>query len=177
MGYILSFVLVRIRTIRLSARLGAHIEFRCSRSRGQDITVTNVIIKTLDRNETGDVNGVMPGSNGLRILGDFWKKAVSWDLRQDEAGWFLSWARPFHLGVRDVPSIVGSDGTVSIVKIISLSLSLFLYLLVSKNLKIKKVIKVSYLNQESRQCFECFSDSYAYERCTYPYVSSIRIFV
>ena len=32
-----------------------------------------------------------------------------------------------------------------------------------ENLKLKKVIKVSYLNQESRQCFECFSDSYVFE--------------
>ena len=30
----------------------------------------------------------MPGSDGLRILGDFWKKAVSWDLNLDEASWF-----------------------------------------------------------------------------------------
>ena len=36
-------------------------------------------------------------------------------------------------------------------------------LLVSKNLNLKKLIKVSYLNQESRQCFACFSDSYTYE--------------
>ena len=33
-GYILSFILVRLRTIQLSARVGAHIEHRCSRSRG-----------------------------------------------------------------------------------------------------------------------------------------------
>ena len=32
-----------------------------------------------------------------------------------------------------------------------------------EKLNLKKVIKVSYLNQESRQCFACFSDSYAYE--------------
>ena len=31
----------------------------------------------------------MPGSDGLRIFGDFWKKAVSWDLKLDEANWFL----------------------------------------------------------------------------------------
>ena len=33
------------------------------------------------------VNDVMPGSDGLRIWGDFWKKAVCWDLRQDKASW------------------------------------------------------------------------------------------
>ncbi len=53
------------------------------------------------------------------------------------------------------PRAVGSDGAVSIVKIVSLSPRV-------KNLKVKKVIKVLYLNKES-QCFECFSDSYAYE--------------
>ena len=48
-GYIISFGLVRLRTIRLSARAGAHIECRCSRSRAEDVTITNVIIKTPDR--------------------------------------------------------------------------------------------------------------------------------
>ena len=48
-GYILSFSLVRLRTFRLSARVGAHIERRCSRSRGEDGTITDVIIKTPDR--------------------------------------------------------------------------------------------------------------------------------
>ena len=48
-GYILSFSLVRLTTIWLSARVGAHIEHRCSRSRGEDVTITNVIIKTPDK--------------------------------------------------------------------------------------------------------------------------------
>ena len=86
-GYILSFGLVRLRTIRLSARVGAHIERRRSRSRGEDVTITDVIIKPRIVNGTGDVNDVMPGSDGLRILGDFWKKAVSRDLKLDEASW------------------------------------------------------------------------------------------
>ena len=46
--------------------------------------------------------------------------------------------------------------TVSEVKIVGLSRV--------ENLKVKKIIKVSYLNLESRQCFECFSDSHACER-------------
>ena len=45
-GYILSFGLVRLRTIQLSARVGAHIERRSSRSHGEDVTITDVIIKT-----------------------------------------------------------------------------------------------------------------------------------
>ena len=48
-GYILSFGLVWLRTIRLSSQVGAHIERRCSRSRGEDGTITDVIIKTPDR--------------------------------------------------------------------------------------------------------------------------------
>ena len=70
-GYILSFGLVRLRTIRLSARVGAHIERRCSRSLWKDVTITDVIIKPRIGNVTGDVNDVMPGSDGLKILGDF----------------------------------------------------------------------------------------------------------
>ena len=31
----------------------------------------------------------MPGSDGLRILSDFWKERVSWDLNLDEVSWFL----------------------------------------------------------------------------------------
>ena len=47
-GYMLSFGLVRLRTIRLSARAGTHIECRCSRSHAADVTVTDVIIKPPD---------------------------------------------------------------------------------------------------------------------------------
>ena len=71
-------------------------------------------------------------------------------------------------------AFVGSDETVSIER-------LCLSLLVSKNLNFMKVIKVSYLNQESCQCFACFSDSYAYEDYerffTYPYISRINIWL
>ena len=69
--YILSFGLVRLRTIRPSSRAGTHIEGRCSRSHGEDVTITDVIIKPPDRKWTGDVNDVMPGSHGLMILRDF----------------------------------------------------------------------------------------------------------
>ena len=75
MGYILSFGLVRLRTIRLSARAGAHIEIRCSRSCVEDVTITDVIIKTPHENGTG-----MPGSDGLGILDE-----VSRDSDLDEA--------------------------------------------------------------------------------------------
>ena len=65
---ILSFGLVRLRTIRLSARVGAHIERRCLCSRGEDVTITDVIIKTSDRKWNWCANDVMPGSVGLGIL-------------------------------------------------------------------------------------------------------------
>ena len=48
-------------------------------------------------------------------------------------------ARPGQFGLRDAPHVVGSDGTVSIIKIVSLSPRV-------ENLKVKKVMKVSYLN-------------------------------
>ena len=54
-------------------------------------------------------------------------------------------------GLGGAPRVVRSDGTVIIEKL-SLSLSLSLSTRV-ENLNLKKVIKVSYLNQESRQCF------------------------
>ena len=47
--------------------------------------------------------------------------------------------RPGQLSLRDAPRVVGSDRTVSIVKIESL----FPHV---ENLKVKKVIKVPYLN-------------------------------
>ena len=75
-GYILSFGLVRLTTIRLSARVGAHIERKCSHSRGEDVTITDVIKYPRIVNGTGDVNEVMPGSDGLRMWGGL-KNAVS----------------------------------------------------------------------------------------------------
>ena len=74
-------------------------------------------------------------------------------------------ARGVQLGLRDAPHVVGSDGTVNIVKIVSLSPRV-------ENLKVKKVIKVSYLNERKSSVFR---DSFAYERFIYPYISHIRI--
>ena len=86
-GYVLSFSLVRHRTIRLSGRVGAHIEGRCSCSRGEDVKITDVIIKkNRVGNMTGDVNDVMPGSDGLRILGYFWKKKELVEIRTPGPG-------------------------------------------------------------------------------------------
>ena len=62
-GYILSFGLVRLRTIRLSALAGTHSERRSSRSRAEDVTITDAIIKTPDRKWYWGANDVMPGSD------------------------------------------------------------------------------------------------------------------
>ena len=67
-GYILSFSLVKLKTIRLSARAGAHIEFRCSRSCKEDVTTTDVMIKNPDGKWIWDANDVMPGSDEQGFL-------------------------------------------------------------------------------------------------------------
>ena len=101
-------------------------------------------------------------------FGWFFKKSRSWDSDLDEKSWFLSRARPVQLGLWDVPRMVGSDGTVSTVKIVSLSPCV-------ENLKVKEVIKVSYLNYRESSVFCVFRDSYACGRFTYMYISRIRI--
>ena len=52
---------------------------------------------------------------------------------------FWTWARLVQLGLRDAPRVVGSDGTVCIVKIVSL------FPRVEKT-KLKKSINFSYMN-------------------------------
>ena len=84
-GYILSFVSLRLRTFRLSARVVTRIERGCSRSRREDVTITDVIRKPRIVNRTGDVINFMPESDGLGIL----KKAVSWDLDLEESSFFF----------------------------------------------------------------------------------------
>ena len=127
--------------------LSAGVHARAGRS-----LITNVIIKTPDWKWTGDVNDVMPGSDRLRILGDFWKKALSWDLRLGEESWF------FDLGEASLVMDYGMPvrcwvrwNSQHSKNCVCLSRSLRV-----ENLKVKKVIKVSYLNKESRQCFAYF---------------------
>ena len=81
--YVLSFGLVRLRTIRLSARAGAHIECWCSRSCAEDVTITGVMIKTPGRKWDWGVNDVIPGSDGLGILVIFFLKS---SLLRSDAG-------------------------------------------------------------------------------------------
>ena len=140
--YILSFGLVRLRTIRLSARAGTHIERRCSRSCAKDVTITDVMIKNPDRKCDLGANDVMPGSDWQGFLVILKKKPQLVEIR--------SWARPVEIWswTRRVQFVaygmprafVGSDGTVSIVKIVCLSLSS------CRKTKLKKSINVSYLN-------------------------------
>ena len=65
-NYILSFGLVGLWTTRLSAGAGAHIEYS-SRSRTEDMTISNVIIKPQIGKCDWGVNDVMPGSEKLVI--------------------------------------------------------------------------------------------------------------
>ena len=87
-----------------------HIEYS-SRSRAEDMTIRNVIIKTPDRKWDWSVNDVMSWSDGLRIWW-FWKR-VNWDPTLGRA----CPARGY--GMRS--AFVGSDSTVSIERIVSLS--------------------------------------------------------
>ena len=94
-GYILSFGLVRLWTIQHSARAGAHIEYS-SRSPGEDVTITNVIIKPPDRKWDWGMNDVMPGINGLGILVIFENQLVKiwrWTKRVE----ISTWARPVEI--------------------------------------------------------------------------------
>ena len=87
-GYISSFGFVRLRTIRLSARAGAHIQCRCSRSHAEYVKITGVIIKTPGKKWYWGVNDVMPGSDGLGFL-EILKKKQLFEIR--------SWARPVEI--------------------------------------------------------------------------------
>ena len=154
--YIYLSGLVRLRTFRLSATgrgttLSAGVHARAGRMWQSQMS----IIKTPDRNGLG-----MWMTSWAGILGYFEKKAVTWDLEP----------RRVQLGLRGARApVVGSDRTVSIVKILCLSTRV-------ENLKVKKVIKVSYLNQESRQCFVGFLCMWTFlyiRNFTYPYHSYI----
>ena len=164
-GYILSFGLVRLRSIRLSAQVGAHIERRCSRSHREDVIITDVIIKP--RIEIG--LGMWMTSCPEAMSRGFWvifekKKLVDiWNWTSE----LRSEPRWVQLGLRDALRVVGSDETVSILKNVSLSPR-------AENLKVKKVIKVSYLNYRDSSVFR---DSDCCERSTYLNISHIRILV
>ena len=104
-GYILSFGLVRLKTIRLSARASAHIECS-SRSRVEDETITNVIIKTQDRKMGLGCYWRYAQKRWAGILGDFEKKKLVeiclWAKLVEIRLWVRSleirtWARPVQL--------------------------------------------------------------------------------
>ena len=77
-GYILSFGLVRLRTVWLSAGAGAGAHTECSsRSRAEDVTITNVIIKITGRKWDWGVNDVMPGREEMEILVIFEKNQLA----------------------------------------------------------------------------------------------------
>ena len=107
--YILSFGLVRLRTIRLSARVGAHIERRYSRSRGGGMTITDVMIKTPDRKRDWGCEWRHARKRWAEDLGWFFeKKTVSWDLNLDEASWLFGPGRSqSSYGLWDARALLG----------------------------------------------------------------------
>ena len=94
----------------------------------------------------------MTSCPGARVWEFWWflKKAVSWDLTLDKASWFLSLGKASPVGAyRMRRTFVGSDGMVSIVKIVCLSLSS------CRKTKLKKS-NVSYLNYRESSVFRVF---------------------
>ena len=127
-GYILSFGLVRLRTFRLNARVGAHIERRRSHSCGEDVTITDVIIKTPDSKCDWGCEWCHARKRWTGILGYFWKKELAeiWDwTKQVGIQIWVRLVQLFAVGcvricwVSELRADAGQ--TVSIVKIVSLS--------------------------------------------------------
>ena len=109
--------------------LGAHIERRCSRARGADVTISDITIKTPDRKwDWGREWRHARKRWGFR---GFEKKAVSWDLNSEQAIRFLARAE----GSTKCAARAGVRWKSQHRKKLCLSL------LMSKNLKLKKVIK------------------------------------
>ena len=163
-GYILSFGLVRLRTFRLSARVGAHIERRCSRSRREDVTIIDAIIKKTNSKWNWGCEWCHARKIWAGVLGYF-----------EQSSYLIFEPRRVQLGLGCAPRVVRSDGTVSIVKIVSLSLSSCWKPKTQEGNKsfvteLKKVVSVS---RDSYVC-EYFMH---YERFTYPYISRINIWL
>ena len=140
-GYILSLGLVRLRTIWLSARVGT--DFNAGvHACGEEVTITDVIIKTLDRKldwgcEWCHAREVMGWDSWVfykNQLVEIWTKMSPVVCCGVCARWLGQWVESWRR--------TNSQHR----KIVSLSPHV-------ENLKVKKVIKVSYLNQESHQCF------------------------
>ena len=139
-----------------------HIKHGCSRSRGEDVTITDVIIKTPDRKCDWGCEWRHARKRWTEDFGWFFKKAVSWDLKLDEACWFLDLGEASRVMDYGMPArrwVRWNSKHCRNCVCLSLSLSLSLSPRV-ENLNLKKVIKVS-------SVFRIFRDSYAYERTTY----------
>ena len=146
------------------------------------MTITEVTIKNPDRKGIGDVNEVMPGSNGQRIWG-FEKKTVTWDSTLGEERRFLIWARPDKFGSTVCPRVCWvSESRADDVRTVSIVWNCVSLSSCRKTLNSIREIKV---NQESRQCFEFFRIPICvwtfYEHCerfTYLYIlCTFHVFV
>ena len=104
-GYILSLGLVRLRTIRLSARVGAHIECRCSHSCGEDVTITDVIVNPPDRKWDWGCEWRHARKRWAEDLGWFLKKS-RFEARRSELI-FGPRQGQFSYGLRDARALLG----------------------------------------------------------------------
>ena len=120
------------------------------------------------------MNDVMPRSNGLGFLEILNKSSeLRFELRWNELI-FRTWVRPDQSWSRGCPRWLSQWveswwwTNSQHRKIVSL------YPCV-KNLNLKKLIKSSYLNQESRQCFVFFGFLCVWTFCEHMYISHIHI--
>ena len=94
-------LVISYHSVWLGLELFGLVHVQVHTLRAEDMTITYVIIKTPDRNETGVWITSCPEAMGW----EFWwflKKAVSWDLNLGEASWFLSLGEA-SWGLRDAP--------------------------------------------------------------------------
>ena len=133
-----------------SGWFGSHIDCGCSCSCRENVTITDVIIKTLVRKCDRGCEWRHTRKRWAGILGYFEKSSLlRFEPRRDQ------------LGLGGAPRVVGSDGTVRIVKIVCLSLS--------SCRKPKSQEGNKSFVPEPRES-SVFRDSYASECLTHPYI-------
>ena len=167
-SYILPFSLVRLRTFRL-----VHGLVRCThwvqvftRARGR----CDHQRKPQIENRTGDLNDVMPGR--AKDFGIWKKKTVSWDLNSEQQSWDSSLVEGGQFLVSPRRDQLGTTKCAA-----RLLKKLCLSLLMSKNLKLKKVIK-SFVPEPILRVFgflyvlwTLWKFFYKYEYFTYSYLA------
>ena len=96
-------------------------ESRCSHTRGEDASFTDVKIKLQIGNMNGVVNDVMHRKRGLSIFG-IWEKAGSWVPASEEEGWLSGLVEVRPVVCSGGRTWFGADGKVNIERLcVSLS--------------------------------------------------------